>query len=126
MSAVYSISTEIHFCASHSLKGYDGDCSRMHGHNWVLRAYYEFVKIDQRGLTVDYLELKSGMETVILPLFDHRHLNEIAPFDSINPTSENIAAEIYRLLQKDLKIPGGRLTEVELWETHSDMVRYRE
>ncbi|MBN2184874.1 MAG: 6-carboxytetrahydropterin synthase [Candidatus Krumholzibacteriota bacterium] len=126
MGSVYTISTEVHFCSSHALSGYDGDCSRMHGHNWVLRAYYEFGRTDDRGLTVDYLELKSGMEKVILPRFDHRDLNKVEPFDRVNPTSENIAAEIFRSLQEGLKIAGGRLVEVELWETQSDMVRYRE
>ena len=126
MAPVYTISTEVHFCCSHSLTGYDGDCSRMHGHNWVLRAYYEFSGTDELGLTVDYLDLKSGMEKVILPRFDHRNLNEVAPFDKVSPTSENIAAEIFRLLRDGLDIPDGKLVEVELWETRSDMVRYRE
>ena len=126
MAPVYTISTEVHFCCSHALPGYDGDCSRMHGHNWVLRAYYEFSGTDERGLTVDYLELKSRMEKVILPRFDHRNLNDVAPFDRVSPTSENIAAEIFRLLKVGLDIPGGKLVEVELWETRSDMVRYRE
>ena len=126
MAGVYTISTEIEFCSSHYLAGYDGGCSRVHGHNWVVRAFYEFTAVDDAGLTVDYLELKAGMEKVILPRFDHRHLNEVPPFDKVNPTSENIAAEIYRLLREELVFEGGRLSEIELWETRSDMVRYRE
>ncbi len=126
MTGVYTISTEIMFCSSHALREYNGDCSRIHGHNWVIRAYYEFEKVDEKGLTIDYLELKAGLERVILHRFDHRHLNDIPPFDKINPTSENIVAEIFRLINRDLKIPGGFLLEVELWETRTDMVRYRE
>ncbi len=126
MTGIYTISTEIEFCSSHMLAGYDGGCSRVHGHNWVVRSFYEFTAIDDRGLSVDYLVLKAGMEKVILPRFDHRHLNDVPPFDRVNPTSENIAAEIFRLLRDELVFENGRLVEVELWETRSDMVRYRE
>jgi 6-pyruvoyltetrahydropterin/6-carboxytetrahydropterin synthase len=89
-------------------------------------VYCEFGMVDAQGLTIDYRELRSDLELVILPRFDHRHLNECPPFDSVNPTSENIAAEIFRLCRAELKIPGGVLTEVELWESPTDMVRYRE
>jgi 6-pyruvoyltetrahydropterin/6-carboxytetrahydropterin synthase len=126
MAGIFTVSTEILFCSSHELKGYDGDCSRMHGHNWILRAYYEFDRLDECGLTVDFLRLKAHLEKVVLTRFDHRHLNEVPPFDRVNPTSENIAAEIFRLLSAEPEPSGGRLAEVELWETPSDMVRYRE
>lgn len=98
----------------------------MHGHNWVVRVYYEFEKLDDRGVTVDYVKLKQELIDTILPRFDHRHLNTIPPFDSLNPTSENIAAEIFRLCRELVSLAGGTLVEVELWETPTDMVRYRE
>ncbi|MCK4537615.1 MAG: 6-carboxytetrahydropterin synthase [Candidatus Krumholzibacteria bacterium] len=126
MTGIYTLSTEIELCCSHSLNEYDGDCSRVHGHNWLVRVYYEFKKVDENGLTVDYLRLRADMEKILLPRFDHRHLNEVPPFDRINPTSENIAAEIFRLLREETAYEGGRLVEVELWETRMDMVRYRE
>ena len=78
------------------------------------------------GLTVDYNELKSGMEKVILSRFDHMHLNDIPPFDSISPTSENLAAEIFRICREELIFENGRLVEIQIWETSSDMVRYSE
>lgn len=126
MAGLFTVSTEITFSASHRLDGYDGDCARVHGHNWTVRAYFEFTKTDGRGITVDYLDLKADLKSVILPVFDHRHLNEVPPFDSVNPTSENLAAEIYRLCRERLDYGNGRLREIELWETRTDMVRYRE
>jgi 6-pyruvoyltetrahydropterin/6-carboxytetrahydropterin synthase len=126
MAARYVVSTEVQFSSSHALAGYRGDCSRMHGHNWVVRVYYEFPAVDERGLTIDYRELKTVLERVILLRFDHRHLNDVPPCDSVNPTSENIAAEIFRLCRKEARIPLGVLREVELWESPTDMVRYRE
>lgn len=126
MGATYVVSTEVHFSSSHALVGYRGDCSRMHGHNWIVRVSYEFSAVDERGLTIDYRELQTVLERVILLRFDHRHLNDIPPFDTVNPTSENIAAEIYRLCREEARIPAGALREVELWESPTDMVRYRE
>jgi len=126
VAARYVVSTEIQFSASHALTGYRGDCSRVHGHNWVARVSYRFAAVDALGLTIDYRELRSLLERVILPRFDHRHLNDIPPFDTMNPTSENIAAEIFRLCREEVTILGGTLREVELWESPTDMVRYRE
>jgi len=126
MSARYIVSTEIQFSASHALKGYRGDCSRVHGHNWVARVSYEFGALDGLGLTIDYRELRTVLERVILPRFDHRHLNDCPPFDAVNPTSENIAAEFFRLCRAEISLPGGVLKEVELWESPTDMVRYRD
>lgn len=122
----YTVSTEIQFSASHSLNNYPGDCARLHGHNWTLRVYYRFKDVDEDGITVDYLVLQSRMKEEILPRFDHRHLNEVAPFDRMNPTSENLAAEIFRICRENIRIKGGELVEVELWETPTDMVRYGE
>lgn len=125
MPGRYLISTEITFSASHALRAYRGDCARVHGHNWIVRVLYEFDRLDDEGLTIDYRELRAELERVILPRFDHRHLNDAAPFDRVNPTSENIAAEIFRACRSEISL-GGVLREVELWESPTDMVRYRE
>jgi 6-pyruvoyltetrahydropterin/6-carboxytetrahydropterin synthase len=126
MTAGWTVSTEIEFSSSHCLEDYDGVCSRVHGHNWVLRVYYEFESVDGRGLTVDFLELRAGLERVVLPRFDHIHLNDMPLFEDISPTSENIAAAIFRICRDELVFEGGRLVELELWETPRDMVRYAE
>lgn len=125
MAGTWTVSTEIGFSASHCLEGYEGMCSQVHGHNWTVRVYYEFESVDATGLTADFLELRAGLERIVLPRFDHCHLNGVPPFDRIAPTSENLAAEIFRLCAAELVFEGGRLAEVELWETPADMVRYR-
>jgi 6-pyruvoyltetrahydropterin/6-carboxytetrahydropterin synthase len=126
MGCRYTISTEITFSSSHALRGYNGDCARVHGHNWVVRVYYDFEILDANGFAIDYGELKSRLEKVILPRFDHLHLNDSAPFYKVNPTSENVAAEIFRLCREKVRIENGTLAEVEVWETPTDMVRYRD
>ncbi len=126
MPGLFTVSTAVEFSSSHSLKDYEGDCARVHGHNWVLRVYYEFSELDEQGIAVDFLELRSKVSDAVLPILDHRHLNDIPPFDRLNPTSENIAAEIFRILDEQVRFEKGRLKMVELWETPTDMVRYGE
>jgi len=122
----YTVSTEIIFSASHTLKDYPGGCARLHGHNWTVRVYYSFSKLNSQGITVDFLTLKSALEKELLPRFDHTNLNDIAPFDRISPTSENLSEEIYRICRENLNFEGGTLLKVELWETPTDMVSYCE
>jgi len=124
MAPRYTVSTEIAFSSSHSLDGYDGDCARLHGHNWVLRVYYEFTRLDDQGIAVDFCILADRVREIIVPLLDHRHLNDLPLFEGINPTSENIAAAVFGLLRERLRFRGGRLSAIELWETPTDMVRY--
>ena len=120
----YTVSTEIEFSSSHSLDGYDGDCARLHGHNWILRVYYEFTQLDGQGIAVDYCLLGEKVKEIVLPLLDHRHLNDLPIFEGINPTSENIAAKIFDLIREKVVFESGRLSMVDLWETPTDMVRY--
>jgi 6-pyruvoyltetrahydropterin/6-carboxytetrahydropterin synthase len=124
MAPRYTVSTEIEFSSSHALDGYDGDCARLHGHNWVLRVYYEFTRLDEQGIAVDYCVLAARVKETVLPLLDHRHLNDLPLFEGINPTSENIAAAIFSLLREKVRFEGGGLSMIELWETPTDMVRY--
>lgn len=126
MTPRYTISTEIEFSSSHALEGYDGDCARLHGHNWVLRVYYEFTRLDDQGIAVDYCVLADKVKEIVLPLLDHRHLNDLPLFDGVNPTSENIAVKIFGLLREKVLFETGRLSMIELWETPTDMVRYSE
>jgi 6-pyruvoyltetrahydropterin/6-carboxytetrahydropterin synthase len=59
----------------------------------------------------------------VLERFDHTHLNEVAPFIAINPSSENIASTVYNELQK--KLPGFQLYSVEVWESPDAAAEYR-
>ena len=122
---MYRVSVEDHFSSAHQLRGYDGPCENLHGHNWTVRIEVEAEELDSLGMVIDFKKLKRIVDQVVKRL-DHAMINEVTPFDRVNPTSENIAAEIFRLLREELAFENGRLVEVELWETRSDMVRYRE
>jgi 6-pyruvoyltetrahydropterin/6-carboxytetrahydropterin synthase len=82
-------------------------------------------ELDELGMAVDFKVIKQLARKVTDEL-DHRYLNEIPPFDSINPTAENLAAHIYRRLAEELNEPRVRIHAVTLWETERACVRFTE
>ena len=101
MSGVYEIYVKDHFSAAHSLKGYDGNCSNLHGHNWIVESYIHCTKLNKLGISVDFRDVKRIVKDVLSKL-DHTNLNEVAEFGHINPTSENIAKFLYTELSRRL------------------------
>ena len=77
--------------AAHALRHYEGKCERLHGHNFEINAEIEGERLqDGAEIVLDFKILKNLLAKVLEP-FDHAVLNEIAPFDRINPSSENLA-----------------------------------
>jgi hypothetical protein len=56
----------------------------------------------------------------VLKSFDHKLLNDVAPFLIKNPTSENLAETIYRQLKKKSK----NLSKVTVWESTTTYASY--
>ena len=57
---------------------------------------------------------------------DHYNLNDRPPFDTINPTAENIAAYLYNELSQQLNTDTVKVDAVTLWETDRACVTYTE
>ncbi|MFO8010204.1 MAG: 6-carboxytetrahydropterin synthase QueD [Dehalococcoidia bacterium] len=92
---MYQVSVRRHFDAAHFLRNYRGKCERLHGHRFEVIVTLEAEELDEAGMAYDFSGLKKLLD-VILERFDHSSLNEMQPFDKVNPSSENIAATIYR------------------------------
>ena len=125
MPARYTLKVVSDFAAAHSLRNYPGDCSRLHGHNWKVETEIQASELDELGMAIDFKTVKQVTKQVTDEL-DHSLLNEIPPFDSINPTAENIAAYIYRRLGEEINEPRVRVHAVTIWETERACVRYTE
>jgi len=121
--ARFELSIATHFSAAHQLRDYPGDCARLHGHNWHVKLYVECEKLDNLGLGVDYKILKNELKAALEP-WDHYNLNDVAPFDTINPSSENVAAELYNTMRKRLDNGRLRVSRIEISETCTAMVTY--
>ena len=120
---MYQISVEQHFDAAHALRGYRGKCEAVHGHRFKVVAKIEASGLDDIGLAYDFTELKQHLAEVV-SRFDHTNLNDIPPFDKINPSSENIAATVYEELKSKLAGAKVSITAVEVWESPQTGVSY--
>ena len=103
------------FAASHQLRLADGSLEPLHGHNWHVRltAARADGGLDEIGTVHDFHDLEKRLEEVLRPL-QNAHLNELPPFARLNPTTENLAAQIAARIALP---PGLRIVEVEVWET---------
>ncbi|MCK4353385.1 6-carboxytetrahydropterin synthase QueD [candidate division WOR-3 bacterium] len=123
---MWHISVEAQFSAAHQLKGYPGKCERLHGHNFKVKITVESKKLKPLGFVIDFKELKKILGKVI-ERFDHRNLNELPEFKTINPTAENIARVIYQSLKPEINpLANGKLREVQVWESDTNSVTYYE
>ncbi len=125
MSAQYTLKILTDFASAHTLRDYPGDCRRMHGHNWKLEVEVTTNRLDDTGMGVDFRVIKNAARDLAKTL-DHYYLNDIPPFDKINPTAENIAAYFYSGLSQTLNKPDLRVSAVTLWETDRACVKYTE
>ncbi|NWF76920.1 MAG: 6-carboxytetrahydropterin synthase QueD [Nitrospirae bacterium] len=122
---MFELMIESNFSAAHQLRGYNGDCEKIHGHNWKIQVYVLANKLNEIDIAIDFHELKDLTEEVIAPL-DHSFLNEIFPFTEKNPSSENIAKWIFDLLKKKLNDDNVHLSAVTVWESETASATYFE
>lgn len=82
---MYTVIKRMEISASHSLMlPYPSKCENLHGHNWIIIVYCRCKELNEAGMVVDFSQIKE----VVKGQLDHRHLNDVLPF---NPTAENIA-----------------------------------
>lgn len=130
-----SVSRKSHFNAAHRLHvaGWDdiknkevfGPCNNpnYHGHNYELIVTVTGELNEQTGMLIDTKDLKEMMQVEIEERFDHKNLNlDTVEFKNVNPTAENIAVVIWRLLNAKL---GNHLKlSIKLYETERNFVEY--
>ena len=96
-----------------------------HGHNYVLEVTVEGEPDPVTGMVIDLRELKEIIHAEVVDPMDHRFLNhEVPPFDRIVPTTENLAIEIWKRLERRLPAAAARLKNVRLFETADLYVDY--
>lgn len=95
---MFELTVKAEFEAAHQINGYQGKCQRLHGHNWSVEAVVEGNKLDELGMLIDFKVLKAELNRVLDEL-DHRYLNELPVFSTVNPTAENLAQYIFETLE---------------------------
>jgi 6-pyruvoyltetrahydropterin/6-carboxytetrahydropterin synthase len=120
---MYRVSIERHFDAAHYLREYNGKCENLHGHRYKVVANLKAEIINDIGLAFDFTILKKSVDE-ILERYDHTCLNDIDPFTSINPSSENIASTIYSELTLLVGENTAEIESIEVWESPDAWVTY--
>lgn len=113
------------FSAAHNLRDYKGKCEKLHGHNWKVEVEVQGKKLGKSGMLIDFHELK-GIIAEELAFLDHTYLNEVPPFDKINPTSENLAEYLYHEIGADLAKQYAKIVRVTVWESDTACASYTE
>jgi 6-pyruvoyltetrahydropterin/6-carboxytetrahydropterin synthase len=119
---VYRLMVTGQFAAAHSLRHFKGRCEALHGHNWKVEISVEGDKLDKADLLMDFGELKKLMNQVLDQL-DHRHLNEVPPFDRVNPSSEMIAKHLFETIGAQLP-PQVKMASASAWESDNARATY--
>lgn len=131
---MYRVAREIEFCYGHRLLDYPGKCRHLHGHNGLATIVLEGSELDDRGMLVDFVEIKEHVKEWIDENLDHTMLlrrdDPLVPLLTRqgerfflmdrNPTAENIA----RLIFEHARQTGLPVVEVTLWETAHCHARY--
>ncbi len=132
---MFRVSREIDFCYGHRLLNYDGKCKHLHGHNGRAIITIESATLDERGMVLDFSDIKKVVSTWIDEQLDHRMLlqrtDPVVPLlekmgeplflMDENPTAENIARLIYEFTAAS----GFPIVECQLWETPRCFATYR-
>lgn len=132
---MFQVSREIDFCYGHRLLNYDGKCKFLHGHNGRAVITIEAESLDDRGMVLDFSDIKRVVSTWIDEQIDHRMLlhrddplvsylrsvGEPLYLLDVNPTAENIA----RLIFEFTRAAGFPIVECQLWETPRCYATYR-
>ncbi|MDD5613835.1 MAG: 6-carboxytetrahydropterin synthase QueD [Candidatus Omnitrophica bacterium] len=120
---MYQISIKSNFSSAHNLREYKGKCENLHGHNWNVEVFIESGFLNKEGMVLDFKDARICLDNVINGL-DHKYINEIPPFDKLNPTSENIAKFIFEKLNLELSALNLKVKRVDIWETDNSKAAY--
>jgi len=132
---MFQVSREIDFCYGHRLLNYEGKCKYLHGHNGRAVITVAAADLDERGMVLDFSDIKRVVSRWIDENLDHRmilhqddpaipalrQLGEPLFLIDRNPTAENIARLIYEYTAQQ----GFPIVEACLWETPHCFATYR-
>ena len=129
MTEKFIVRTSAEFESAHAVRNYieisPGNYidEPVHGHSFKIEAFVESTKVDERtGFAIDFLTIKQRLDELV-NILDHKYINEVGPFDKINPSTENIAKWFFNELLTT--VPSGcRLNKVIVWEGPHNYVIY--
>jgi len=120
---MYELKITDQFAAAHQLRGIQGGCENLHGHNWKIEVSVAGSRLGSDGLLIDFRAIKRETKS-ILGTLDHQFLNDLAAFKDTEPSSENIARYLFDSLSERLNTEDVRISRVTAWESDSACATY--
>ena len=125
---MFEVTVEAGFSSGHYLRNYRGKCENPHGHNYRVFVTLVGSQLDDAGLLLDFKLLKQVMRPAV-DYLDHQMINDLKPFDEINPSAENLARYFFEQTAQQLtEMTSGRVRvkDCTLFETDTSSAKYYE
>ncbi len=120
---MYEVKVKKSFAGAHKLLGYRGKCEELHGHNWLVEVTVRAGDLDDIDIALDFTVLKAGLRDV-LEVLDHKYLNDVPPFNEVNPSSEQLARHIFERMAEKIDDDRVKVHRVDVWETSDNCASY--
>lgn len=120
---MYELNVDSKFAAAHSLRGYNGECARLHGHTWGVTATIRVHSLDDLGMSIDFKNVSRALDGIIRR-FDHQNLDDLEEFRDVNPTAENLGKLIFELLSEKINSDNALVFSVTVSESDKYHVTY--
>jgi len=121
---MYEVSVEYTFAAGHALRAYKGKCENVHGHNYKVQVVVGGEQLNSAGLLMDFVDVRKTLKALVERL-DHQFLNDVEPFNELNPSAENLARYFSDELGSSINANGLHVVAVTVWETDTTSATYR-
>ena len=125
---MFEITVQAGFSSGHFLRDYYGKCENPHGHNYRVLVTLAGAELEPNGLLLDFTLLKQVLKPTV-DYLDHRMINELEPFTTVNPSAENLAKFFFERTAGELaRLTAGRVRvkDCTLFETDTSFARYYE
>jgi 6-pyruvoyltetrahydropterin/6-carboxytetrahydropterin synthase len=123
---MFIVSVQAHYDSAHFLRHYQGKCERLHGHRYVVEMALATDELDRSGIAFDFVDVKRNLRE-LADYLDHNNLNDLPPFDTLEPSAENQAKYFYDEMKRRLP---ARMAEAivyaRVWETPTQWAQYTE
>jgi 6-pyruvoyltetrahydropterin/6-carboxytetrahydropterin synthase len=123
---MFIVSVQAHYDSAHYLRNYKGKCERLHGHRYVVELALATEELDRAGIAFDFVDIKRNLRE-LAEYLDHNNLNDLPPFDTVEPSAENQARYFHDEMKRRLPAKmADAIVYVKVWETPTQWATYTE
>jgi 6-pyruvoyltetrahydropterin/6-carboxytetrahydropterin synthase len=122
----FTIRVSARFEAAHFLREYRGISEPLHGHSYKVEVDLAAAGggVDADAIAVDFVSARRKLEALAKTL-DYGCINDVPPFDKINPSAENIAQWFASALGSAVAEEKAVVRAVTIWEGPVNSVTFR-